>query len=257
VRARLGSPRVQAAALRAIGALGGEGVMDALLAGVARGGETAAAAADGLARLGDPSAAPVLIALLGEGGASPAFEPARRGLAAFGAAVRTELVRTARTASHPARVEAALLLSEQLAPEAAPILIDVLRNNAGNVRAASELAVLACVDFRGEADAAGAWQRWLDYAVKDDAQAWMCGGMERLGVAAPPPGDLRAGTPEAFAFLARALARPEAFVVERARRELARLTGREIGAVPPVGPEREAWLAELEAALEARDAAAR
>jgi hypothetical protein len=48
------------------------------------------------------------------------------------------------------------------------------------------------------------------------------------------------------------MARPEPWLVERARRELKRLTGNDPGTPPPVGPERDLWLRKLRDLLEQR-----
>jgi len=247
VRARLGQPRVRAAALRAIGALGGELVLDPLVQGAADAdADVKLAAMEGLAVLGDPKATPLLISVLGQGRESRLYPAAWRGLMKLGAAADHDLRRVMRSPVHAARREAAMLLSYRSVPEAAGAMVAMLAAEPGDAALAEELAVLTCVDFRGASDAAGSWSEWWREVVHDDPLAWLRAAMERRGVEAPPNETLvGTGTLEGALFLLEVMQRPEGFLVERARRELSRMTGREIAVVPRGEPGREAWLAAL------------
>src|SRR5206468_3767432 len=102
---------------------------------------------------------------------------------------------------------------------------------------------LTGVDFRGEPDPAAAWWSWWDGVVHDDALAWFRAALDRAG-AAPPPAEALTGkgTRAGRAFLVTVMERPEAHLAERARRELARLLGRELEPLPARGERRDAWL---------------
>jgi HEAT repeat protein len=252
-RSRGGDPIVRAAALRALGLLGGEDVLSSLLAALAdRDPSIAAAGAEGLALLNDPGTAQVLASLLARGPEHPCYPAARRGLLHLGERAWDELLRSVRSNSAASRREAALLLSEQLVPQVASVLMTLLTESPGDTRVAEELAVLTCSDFRGDADPAGSWWRWWEYVVHDDAQAWLAAALGRLGVVAPAPEDLRAGSDEALAFLSALVMREEPALCERGRREFARLAGRDPGSLPSRGGERAAWAKSLVEALQAR-----
>lgn len=256
VRARLGLPEVRAAALLAIGKLGGEYVLDALLLG-AQDDDPAVrgAAARGLAELADPSSTPLLVSMLAEGSSSVVFGPARAGLLHLGEKAWPELLRAVHKTNHPARREAALILAEQGSPEPVTALIQMVSSKTDDARVASELAVLTGVDLRNQPDPASAWWTWWEGVVHDDSQAWFRAALERAGETTPPPEALRPpGTRAGKLFLATVLARPEPHLAERARRELARLLGRELDPLPPRGAQREAWITSVrESILSSRD----
>jgi HEAT repeat protein len=247
LRARTAEPIVRSAALLATGRLGGEGALDALLIGLSERDvpTLAVAAAGGLARLGDPASAPLLVTLLA-GEQQDLLQPAREGLLELGPAAWPELLRAVRTPGHGARREAALLLSRQGVPDAAPVLIGLLADDGGDQRVAAELAVLSGVDLRGEADPAAAWWSWWGGVVHGDAAAWLLGGAAREGREVPAPTALAGSGDAAGAlFLLGLLADGPTHLAERARRELSRLLEREL-AVPPVQEsERLAWFAAL------------
>lgn len=247
LRARTAEPVVRCAALVAAGRLGGEGALDALLIGLAsrEPPELALAAARGLAHLRDPGSAPLLVTLLsGEDAALVA--PAREGLLALGSGAWPELLRAVRTPGHRARREAALLLSRQGVPEAAPALIGLLADDGGDQRVAAELAVLSGVDLRGERDPAAAWWAWWSGVVHDDALAWFLGAVARAGREVPPPEALSgAGSAAGAQFLAGLLSDGATPLAERARRELSRLLGRELEVPPAAQAPRAEWLAAL------------
>ncbi|MEO6708996.1 MAG: hypothetical protein ABI054_07095, partial [Planctomycetota bacterium] len=91
------------------------------------------------------------------------------------------------------------------------------------------------------------WWDWWEGVVHDDPNAWLCAALQRLGANAPQPADLQApGTRDGLRFLTTVLRRNEAHLVERARRDLGRLLGRELGLLPEAGAERNAFISVLE-----------
>lgn len=249
VRARVADdPIVRAAAIKAVANLGGEGAIDVMELGLASPSPAIKiAAARGLARIADPSAAPLLVSLLGQGRGSDLFEAARQGLIALGDSATSDILRAANSPQSRARREAGLLLSQRAVPQAVPVLFALLTENPNDSLVSSELAVITCVDMRASGNPATAWWDWWDGVVHDDPNAWLCGALGRLGVNAPPPKDLVApGTRAGLHFLTTVLRRPEPFLVERARRDLGRLLGRELGPVPTVGDDRDTFIARLD-----------
>ncbi len=246
-RARIASPRVRTAALRAVGILGGEGAVDVLVAGLADSNQMIqVAAAEGLADLADPGSAALFVSMLARGKDSVYFEPARRGLLALGEAAWEELLRASTSAAEETQREAALLLAEQGVPDIASTLISILSSNPGDGRVGAELAILTAVDFREDADPALAWWNWWDTVVHDDALAWFRAACERRGLATPSAEDLSGeGTMNAALFLVDVMGRNESYLVERARRELSRLLGHDLGKLPARGSMRDAWRDEL------------
>jgi hypothetical protein len=82
----------------------------------------------------------------------------------------------------------------------------------------------------------------------DDAQAWFRAALERVGMSPPPPSAfVESGTAQGRLFLVNVMARTEPWLVERARREYKRLTGKDPGEIPAAGPERDAWIRDLRA----------
>jgi HEAT repeat protein len=239
VRARVAEPALRAVALEAAGQLGGENALDVLVVGLSDPDlQVAAGAARGLAALADPSTATLLVAVLGRAQDDPLVAPARRGLLAMKQGAWPELQRAMRAPGSHARREAALLLSMQSVADAAPALMRVLAENPKDARVALELAILTGVDLRAEPDPAAAWLTWWTGVVHDDPLAWFLAALERAGVPTPEAAVFSgSGTSEGAAFLAGILSRVEPSLAERARRELARLLGREIEPLPPPGPE--------------------
>ena len=243
VRSRAGRPQVRKAALRAVGKLGGEYVMEALLLGLANDDEgIRLAAADGLADLGDPRGTAYLIQFLQEPPDSKLFEAGRRGLTLLGEAARDDLLRVLHTPEHPGRRSAAILLAEQGVPQAVPALIRLLSED-DDRRVSRELVVLTCVDFREREEPARAWWDWWDSVLHDDSLAWFRAALERFELDPPPPAAFReAANMDTARYLLGLFERDEEWLVERARRELERVLGRRITTLPPPGPERERWL---------------
>lgn len=257
VRARLGSSELRAAALEAIGRLRGELVLEALAVGLADvDPRVRVAAARGLAELGGPGSVSLLVSVLGDGVEDEVSAAARAGLAKLGPLAWPDLLRVVHAPAHRARRSAALILAEQAAPEAASALMTLLTDDPRDAHVASELAILTGVDLRGASDSAAAWWDWWDGVVHDDALAWFLAALERpaKGETARPSVPPRAafdgaGTLEAHLALVAAMDRPEPWLAERARRELVRRLDRDLGALPPRGESRDAWLAELRQSL--------
>jgi HEAT repeat protein len=255
VRARLGVPDVRAAALRGIGRLGGEYVLDALSLALADADlKVRTAAAWGLADLHDPSSASLLVAMLGQGDGVPTTEPARVGLLAMGPGAWTELLRVVHSPTHRGRRDAALILSRQSVPEVASSMMAMLSTDPKDEHIASELAVLTGADLRTQPDPAAAWWSWWDGVVHDDALSWFLSALSRAG-ANPPAKEAFAGsgTREGRLFLLEVLKRKEPHLVERARRELARMLAKDVGTLPIKGADRDAWIEKLRAEVEASE----
>ncbi|MCB9913698.1 MAG: HEAT repeat domain-containing protein [Planctomycetes bacterium] len=251
LRARLADPYVRAAALRAIGALGGDYVLEALVLGVSDPDpEVTLGAARGLVALADPQSAPLFISLLRRGRDSEVYPIAREGLLRLGEAAKADLLRVVNSPAHQARRDVALLLSGMLVPEVVPALIDMVDDAPEDPTLGFELAVLSCIDVRSAPDPAARWAEWYDDVTHGSALPWLLAAAERRGVSAPAPREFDGeGTREARRFLFDLLGRDEDFLVERARRELGRLVGKDLGELPRDPVERDAWLATLHEAL--------
>lgn len=256
LRARLGEPAVRSAALRSIGLLGGEYVLEALVLGVSDPDPMVKlGAAEGLVELADPHSAPLFISLLRRGRESEVYDVARRGLIALGDAAKGDLLRVVNSPAHQARREVALLLGGLCSPEVVPALIDMVDDDPADQTLAFELTVLSCVDVRDAPDPAARWAEWYDDVTHQSSLPWFLAALERRGVSAPAVQDFRGeGTRDATLFLLGVLEREEDFLVERARRELGRMLGEDLGELPRAGNERRAWLETLHETLLERDA---
>ncbi len=252
VRARVGAKRVRCAALRAVGILGGEYVLEPLVLGSADSDpDVRRASAEGLADLADPESASLLISMLGQGREAPVYEPARRGLLSMGEGARRDLLRVMNSPVHRSHVEATLLLAYQCDPIAMEPLLSILSDDPQDPRISFEAAVLSCVDFREGDDPASLYAGWWDEVRHDDSLAWLMAAAERRELDTPSRDDLRGeGTRAGALFLVELLERPESFLAERARRELSRMTGRDLGTIPPGDEERAAWIDGLRAGVE-------
>lgn len=252
-RTRSSVVEVRVAALRSLGRLGGDSALGTLLASLSD-SEPAVriAAAEGMTALRDPGTVPLLVSLLAKGPEDVTYAPARRGLLAQGSTAWDELLRMARAPSSKARREAALLLSEQLVPQVVSPLLILLAEEPGDARVAEELTVLSCLDQRAKSNASAAWWAWWEEVVHDDPQAWLAAAASRLGLAPCAPGELKLGSPAGLAFLEQCARREENWLCERARREFARLAGRDVGALPARGRQRDLWLSTLREQLAAR-----
>ncbi len=227
--ARSGASELRPPALRALVPLGGKDVRDAALEALGD-AEPAIqlAGVSALAELADPGSASLFASLLARGPGSPLYAEARRGLARLGPVGVEECLRLARSAGTRARREAALLLAEAFAPEAAGLLLTILSEDPHDERVAWELSVLAGQDFTREAQPERAAWAWWDLVVHDDPLAWLLAAAERAGIPAPSAAALRdAGSLEGAHFLLSVAGLPASPLVERAVRELERLLGRE------------------------------
>ncbi|MEE8468648.1 MAG: HEAT repeat domain-containing protein, partial [Planctomycetota bacterium] len=247
VRAGMGQAEVRTVALLALGRMGGDDARAVLLTSLSdQDGRFRKAATEGLASLGDPATAAVLLSILGAGGYPEVLPAARRGLLALGEDGWDDLFLAMRSPSPTLRREAGLLLARQGVPHAAPALMRALAEDPANSQIARELTVLTCVDKRAEVDPAEAWYRWWDGVRHDDSLLWYRSACEALGIKTPPnEAFAEGGSRDAVAFLVEIMRRQESWLVERSQRELERLLGRDLGAVPPRGKERDAWLTTL------------
>jgi HEAT repeat protein len=248
LRARLAQPMVRSAALRAIGRLGGEYVLESLVLGVSDPDpEVKRGAAEGLAALGDAAAAPLLISLLRQDRSSETYAIARQGLVDLGDEARPDLLRVVESPTHAARRECALLLGAMLAPEVVTAMISMLEVSPDDAELGFELAVLSCVDHRGAPDPARAWADWYAGVTHGDGMNWFLAALERRGVSIPASANFQGGPGgrEAALLLADLLESDEDFLAERARRELGRMLGTDLGAMPRGEAERSDWLTAL------------
>ncbi len=247
-----GDGAVRQAALRALGQLGGPGVLDVLVRALTGPDQRLKVpAAEGIATLRSPEALPILMSLLRAGRRSETFDAARTGLRALGAEAYDDLYAGMRAPSAELRRESALLLAEQLVADTVPVLIRVMTEDPEDSIAATELVVLTCVDHRAEADPSEAWYRWWDEVDRKDPLAWFRAACESRALAPPPAESFQnGGTREVREFLLALFASaPEPWLAERARRELGRLLGGDLGQ-PPAGRElRAAWFETLEERL--------
>ena len=249
LRARLGAPMVRIAALRAIGQLGGEYVLEALVLGVSDPDpQVKRGAAEGLAFLEDPQSAPLLISLLRKGRDSETFATAWDGLIGLGDAARPHLRRVVNSPAHGARRECALLLAKLNDPEVVPALIALLRKDEEDNEVAFELAVLTCVDQRPSEDPPAAWQAWYDEVTHEDALNWLMAAIERNGIPIPQGANFHSvgvGSREAALILLELIGGEGDFLAERSRRELSRLLGGDLGKIPFNDEDRAVWLIAL------------
>ncbi|MDF1799546.1 MAG: HEAT repeat domain-containing protein, partial [Planctomycetota bacterium] len=170
LRARVGNPLVRVAALRGVAQLGGSGALEILRTAVLENEPMVrVAAAEALADLADPESAMILTQMLAGGERGPFFSSARRGLQRIGEPAWDGLLVLARSRTSPARLEAALMLSEQGVPEVASILMTMLTEDPSLTVVARELAILTGRDFRGQPDPAGAWWSWSDRVEGGDS----------------------------------------------------------------------------------------
>lgn len=252
-RTKAGPLEVRAAALRSLGRLGGDRALSLLLDALS-GTEPSlrAAAAEGLASLDNEGTIPLLVSVVAKGEEDPAYRAAREGLRRKGEGAWDELLRVLRSPAAKSRREAALLLSEQLCPQVTSSLITMVSDAPEDARLAEELAVMSCVDHRGSPNPSGEWWAWWEEVVHDDAQAWLLGAAAKLNLPAVSIEALREGRSEALELLSTLAKGERDWLAERARREFARLVGRDVGPLPARGRERNAWISTLVEQLLAR-----
>jgi len=228
-------PAIRTAALRAIGRIGGPGAIDALVRGVTSPDERYhLPAAEGLATIGDPEAAPLLVSLL-RGSSRPSIrDQARTGLVELGPLASDELFSAMRSPDASLRREAALLLARQLEPRSVSVLARALAEDPEDLRAGEELVILTCVDYRTDGLPAESWFQWWDEVDRRDPFSWFLAALERRNIGSPARAEFDlGGTPEARLFLLSLIAElPDRLLAERARRELEKMHGAVLEPLP-------------------------
>lgn len=252
-RARLGEGEVRTEAILALGKLGGEGVLEVLVSTVGTAsGAYDGAVAEALGELGDDRAVAVLLSLLHAGPGSPGFEPARTALGKLGSAAWTDLLRLASVPGAVSRRPAALLLSSQGVPMAAPVLIELLAEDPSDAEVRLELTTLTCQELGGDGESDVAWWDWWDRSPKDDSRAWLRAAQVRQRLPVAEESSLvGAGNLQGALTLVESMRRGEAPLARRARRELERLLGEDPGTPPAAEIDRRPWFAELTTRVEA------
>jgi hypothetical protein len=243
LRARFGEGVVRLAALEAVGRLGGEGVRQALVTGLAeRDQEIQLSALKGLTYLSDPESVSLFISYLQQAPDSELFEVALSALKGFGAEAHKGLLRIAESSVHKARRQAALLLSEAGVGEVADALA-VLLAGGPDPTVARELAILTCFDLRDAEQPASEYLAWLRAEVDRDTWRWFVEATARRELICPPRSAfLGDGGRAASDFLLEVIERCEPFLAERASRELERMLGGELVALPGDSAGRALWL---------------
>lgn len=254
-RARVADPIVRIAAIRGVGLMGGAGAVDILrLVVLDRDTEIKLAGAEALADLADPSGATLLSQMFASGERSPFFSAARRGLLAIGEPGWDDLLKIARTSSHPAARSAMLLLAEQGVAEVMTTMLQVLTDNPTDAVMARELAILTAVDYRMQTDPSREWWVWHDAKRNMTALEWFAqganvwidasGNLDLLASglrvnAADLDGDgNEAGARTLIEFIRNT---PADFLELRALRELRRLLEEPKLNLPPKGRMRDEW----------------
>ena len=251
-RARAGEVEERAAALRAVGRLGGEGVRDVLTTALTEDDvRLRLAAARGIAALHDPDTVPLLVSLLRQRTTPGMVRVVREALLDQGEAAHDELFAAMRSPSRELRREASLLLARQGVAAAAPVMMELLSGDQTDGEVARELAILTCIDMRGEIDPAESWFQWLDTVRRGDSLAWLRAAAEARSIPAPSAEAFEEkGNRDVIGFLIQMMRVPEDYVAERARRELSHYVGRELKELPPHGTLRDRWLSTLLESLE-------
>ncbi|MEL6429360.1 MAG: HEAT repeat domain-containing protein [Planctomycetota bacterium] len=242
-RARSGSVADRAVAVEMLGRVGGPNaltlIVDALTAPDDR---LHLPAARGLAALGTADAAPLLTSLLRSTSNEALRSVARDGLVALGAEAKRELLVGLRSTDERLRRTSALILGELLEPRAVPELGMLLTLDPTDRTVQDELRVLTCVDYGDESSPGASYLRFWEEAEQRDALSWFLAGATRRGLRPPARPDFEgAGTRDARAFCVAAQTGADAPFAERARRELGRMSGEDLGAVPATGLERRRW----------------
>ncbi|MFT6713020.1 MAG: hypothetical protein ACJAVJ_000293, partial [Planctomycetota bacterium] len=255
LRARVGDRMVRIAALRGLANMPGADAQAVLRQAVLeQDAGLRVAAVESLATLAHPSSATLLASMFSSGPTSPLFEPAKRGLRSIGEPAWNDMLGLARSKTNQSSREAALLLSDQNVLDVTTILITMLTDNPKDTKLITELAVLTCVDYSGEPDPSDAWWAWWDRVGGTDPFGWFCGALAaaELSMHGSPEslggeGTLRGGL--GLLTIVRGETGAESFLVERSRRELSRLLGRDIGSFPPRGRMFDSWCRQLELEL--------
>jgi len=255
LRARVGDPYVRYAALAGLAHLKCDESYEILrLALMEQEPKLRQVAAASLASLADPRSATLLTSMFAAGPSSPLFESAHRGLTAMGEPAWNDLLGIARSRTNSSNREAAIILSSQGVVDVTSILITMLTDNPSDSTIANELVTLTGVNFMTEPVPSSAWWDWWDRTTSDNPVVWFCDALaaaelSMYGSSATLIGE---GTIEGglgLIVLLRGGTTATPHLVERARRELGRLLGRDIGKLPPRGPRHEAWCDDLESEI--------
>lgn len=246
-RAKSASVPVRAAALEVVGKLDSPEAIDILVLGLTDVDERFhLPAARGLAQLGTDETAPLLVSLLRSSSPPAIRSEARRGLENLGRAAQNELVAAMRSPDESLQREAALLLAGLAEPRVVPVLAKFLSINSDDARAAEELAVITCVDYRTDTLPSQRYFQFWDESEQREPFVWFSAALARRGLKGPDQeAYLYPGTEEARTFLLALLNDGDAnedVVIERARRELQRLVDEPLGAMPKRGLARRKWM---------------
>lgn len=245
-RAQDGPPRVRSAALEAVGYFGGSDAVEVLVRGLTDLDERFhLPAARGLARLGSPETSPLLVSLL-RSSMTPAIRAeAKAGLLQLGRVAYPDLGSAMRSQDRGLRRSAALILSEQLEPRTVPVLARLSLEDPADAEVLEELAVLTCVDYRGDDLPSDGYYRFWDETDRRDAFSWFEAALGRRGLSTPGREDFKSpGTTESREYLLSLLVQldDDDVLRERARRELQRLLGVRIGRIPKGERAQGEWL---------------
>ena len=185
IRARFAEGVVRLAALEAVGRLGGDGVRQALVAGLAqRDAAIQHAALRGLAHLDDPESVSLFVSYLQQPSGSPMFDLALSALKDLGDAAHTDLLRVANSSLHKARRTVALLLARGGVGAVADPLAKLL-SSGPDAQVARELAILTCFDLREADDPGAEYVAWLSSEGERDAWRWFVEATERRELFSP------------------------------------------------------------------------
>ena len=240
---------VRAAALRALGIIGGKGVLDVLVAGMTDSDERLhLPAAEGLASLGTPETAALLVSLLRGTHRQSIQTVAKEGLLNLGEVGHDDLFSAMRSPDKGLQRDAAVLLAQQLVPRAVPVLASTIAVDPDDSQVMEELAILTCVDYSDEALPAERYFQWWDEVNHSDSFAWFIAALEQRGLRAPTASAFDdGGTVEARLFLLTVLREVGGHLGTRALRELERLHGSRLGRVPLKIAARDAWFVKTRA----------
>jgi HEAT repeat protein len=251
LRARISEGIVRQAALEACGRLGGEGVLEALIQGLAeRDLNYQLSALRGLAHLADPDQISFFVSYLQLGEQSPHYRIAFDALKDFGPAAYPALLRIANLKRHKAHRACALLLARAGRGEVATALVAILEDGP-DAEVAYELAVLTCFDLRSAEKPALEYGSWLTAGGHQDPWRWFQEAIARRELECPPRVNFEGeGTRAGALFLLDIVSRSDSILAERGRRELEALLGVEVLAEPARSEDRQLWLETLNEVIE-------
>jgi hypothetical protein len=250
-RARFSEGMVRQAALEACGRLGGEGVQEVLINGLAeRELSYQLSALRGLVLLADPEQISFFVSYLQLGEESPHYRIAFEALEAFGPAAYPALLRIANLKRHKAHRASALLLARAGVGEVVSSLISILEGGP-DAEVAYELAVLTCFDLRSAEEPALEYASWLKAEDHQDPWRWFQEATVRREFECPPRSEFEGGgTREAALFLLEIVSRSDLILAERGRRELEVLLDLEFLEEPARSEDRQFWLEDLRDVIE-------